>query len=191
MQPQIRSHGGILKPCTHWHFDHADNNANFRSAGGTVHAHVNTKKRLSEPHELLGMHFEPVPTAALPSETFTDKHALRANGEQVALSYVPPVHTDIYVYFAQANVLHMGDLFFNGMYLFIDAGTGGNFDAAWGKGNDGPERLCRARLQHALILEQLRMAELATPDLHWTQVIVRLGRSRRTYGRSKMRAPRL
>lgn len=124
--------GGPVKMLidTHWHFDHADNNANFRSAGATVLAHVNTKKRLSEPHELLGMHFEPVPTEALPTETFTDKHALRANGEQVALSFVPPAHTDtdIYVYFAQANVLHMGDLFFNGMYPFIDAGTGGNIN---------------------------------------------------------------
>jgi len=115
---------------THWHFDHADNNANFRSAGATVLAHVNTKKRLSEPHDLLGMHFEPVPTAALPTETFNDKHTLQANGEQITLSYVPPAHTDtdIYVYFAQANVLHMGDLFFNGMYPFIDAGTGGNIN---------------------------------------------------------------
>ena len=124
--------GGQVKMLidTHWHFDHADNNANFRGAGGTVLAHVNTKKRLGEPHDLLGMHFEPVPTAALPAETFTDKHALRANGEQITLSYVPPSHTDtdIYVYFSQANVLHMGDLFFNGMYPFIDAGTGGNIN---------------------------------------------------------------
>src|SRR3954469_14417824 len=48
---------------THWHFDHADNNANFRAAGAGVIAHENTKKRLMEPHDLLGLHFEPVPTA--------------------------------------------------------------------------------------------------------------------------------
>ena len=39
---------------THWHFDHADNNENFRKAGAAILAHDNTKKRLGESHELLG-----------------------------------------------------------------------------------------------------------------------------------------
>ncbi|MEP6594077.1 MAG: MBL fold metallo-hydrolase, partial [Acidobacteriota bacterium] len=41
-----------------------------------------------------------------------------------------PAHTDtdIFVHYRQANVLHMGDLFFNGFYPFIDAGTGGSID---------------------------------------------------------------
>ena len=37
---------------SHWHFDHTDNNAHFRAAGATVLAHENTKKRMSEPHDL-------------------------------------------------------------------------------------------------------------------------------------------
>ena len=28
---------------THWHVDHSDNNANFRSAGATVLAHENAR----------------------------------------------------------------------------------------------------------------------------------------------------
>src|SRR6267154_4303904 len=36
---------------THWHFDHADNNAPLHAAGATVLAHENTKKRMSEPHD--------------------------------------------------------------------------------------------------------------------------------------------
>ncbi len=115
---------------SHWHFDHADNNANFRKAGADVFAHDNTKKRLIEPHDLLGMHFDPAPTAALPTQTFASGLTLNANGEQIDLTRVPPAHTDtdIFVFFPKANVLHMGDVFFNGMYPFIDASTGGHIN---------------------------------------------------------------
>lgn len=115
---------------THWHFDHSDNNENFRKAGAAVLAHANTKKRLTETHELLGMRFPPAPAAALPTETFTSTHSLTANGEQVALGHIPPAHTDtdIYIRFAKGNVLHLGDVFFNGIYPFIDAGTGGSIN---------------------------------------------------------------
>ena len=113
---------------THWHFDHADNNANFRKAGATVLAHENTRKRMSETHKLLGMTFPASPADALPTRTFKDTHTLSANGEQIALGYIPPAHTDtdIYIRFSKGNVLHLGDLFFNGMYPFIDAGTRGS-----------------------------------------------------------------
>jgi cyclase len=124
--------GGPIKAVidTHWHFDHTDNNENFGKAGAAIIAHENTKKRMSETHDLLGMHFEPSPAAALPTQTFKDKHALDANGEQLTLTAVPPAHTDtdIYIRYTKANVLHMGDVFFNGMYPFIDASTGGTID---------------------------------------------------------------
>jgi cyclase len=115
---------------THWHFDHADNNANFRKAGAGVIAHENTKKRLIQPHDLLGMHFDPSPTAALPTQTFAAGLTLNGNGEQIDIRHVPPAHTDtdVFVFFPKANVLHMGDVFFNGMYPFIDAGTGGHIN---------------------------------------------------------------
>jgi len=115
---------------THWHFDHADNNANFRAGGGAVVAHANTGTRLAQPHDLLGMHFPAQPAEMLPTETFTDTHAIKVNGEDLALSYIPPAHTDtdIVIHFRGANVMHLGDLFFNGIYPFIDASTGGNID---------------------------------------------------------------
>jgi cyclase len=123
---------------THWHFDHTDNNAPLHALGATVLAHENTKKRMSEPHDLpvlyrradgslAGLHFDPSPAEALPQQTFTDSYKLQANGETLALQHVPPAHTDtdIYVHFQNANVISMGDLFFNGMYPYIDPGTGG------------------------------------------------------------------
>jgi cyclase len=123
---------------THWHFDHTDNNAHLRAAGATVLAHENTKKRMSEPHDLpvlyrrpddtlAGLHFDPSPAEALPQQTFRETYKLQANGESLALQHVPPAHTDtdIYVHFEKANVIQMADLFFNWMYPYIDPGTGG------------------------------------------------------------------
>src|ERR1700737_2972430 len=114
---------------THWHFDHTDNNPPLPPAGATILAHENTKKRMSEAHDLpvLGLHFEPSPAEALPQQTFAASHKLKANGESLALQHLAPAHTDadIYILFEKANVIHMGDTFFNGFYPFIDSGTGG------------------------------------------------------------------
>src|ERR1700730_11046365 len=123
---------------THWHFDHTDNNAPLRASGATVLAHENTKKRMSEPHDLevlyrgadgalAGLHFDAAPAESLPQQTFAANHKLQANGETVALQHFAPAHTDtdIYVHFQKASVIHMGDVFFNDMYPYIDAGTGG------------------------------------------------------------------
>jgi len=114
---------------THWHFDHTENNASLHAAGATVLAHENTKKRMSEAHDLpvMGLHFEPSPAEALPQETFAASHRLKANGESLALQHLAPAHTDtdVYVLFEEGNVIHMGDTFFNGFYPYIDSGTGG------------------------------------------------------------------
>jgi glyoxylase-like metal-dependent hydrolase (beta-lactamase superfamily II) len=134
--PQLKSTldaiGGPIKTAidTHWHFDHADNNASLHRAGAVIVAHARTKVRLSEPHDIIGLHMDPEPADALPAETFTDTRTLTANGDTLTLQYIPPAHTDtdISVRFAKANVLHLGDLFFNGTYPFIDAATGGNIN---------------------------------------------------------------
>ena len=102
---------------THWHFDHTDNNANLHAAGATVLAHENTKTRMAEPHDsaLLGLHVPVSPADALPQQTFRTSQKLQANGETVVLRYFQPAHTDtdIYIHFQNANVIHMGDAFFN------------------------------------------------------------------------------
>ena len=123
---------------THWHFDHTDNNAHLHATGATVLAHENTTKRMTEPHDLpvlyrgadgalASLHFDPSPAEALPQQTFPDNYKLQANGETLALQHVAAAHTDtdIYVHFEKADVIQMADLFFNGMYPYIDPGTGG------------------------------------------------------------------
>src|SRR4029077_11450667 len=113
---------------THWHFDHTDNNAPLHAAGATVLAHENTKKRMSETHvlpalyrgddgKLYDVQFEPSPAEALPQQTFAAGYKLQANGETLALEHFAAAHTDgdIYAHFQKADVISMGDLFFNGM----------------------------------------------------------------------------
>ena len=116
---------------THWHFDHTDNNESFRKEGAQIVAHDNTRKRLSEAHDLLGMHFNAAPASAMPTRTFADMtnvvFELTGTEEYIDVVHLPPAHTDsdVYVYFAIGDVLHLGDTFFNGEYPFIDTGTGG------------------------------------------------------------------
>ena len=115
---------------SHWHWDHTDNNANVRGAGATLIAHENTLKRLKETHDLdvIGLHFDPSPENALPQKTFKESYQMNFSGEHVALGHLAPAHTDsdIYIHFQKANVLHMGDVFFNGIYSYIDKETNGS-----------------------------------------------------------------
>ena len=59
--------------------------------------------------------------------TFASETTLHLNGDEIRLVSVPPAHTDgdIFVHFEKADVIHAGDLFFNGRYPFIDYSTGG------------------------------------------------------------------
>jgi len=122
---------------THWHFDHADNNSHFRDEGAGVIAHENTKRRLMQSHDVRGLHFDPVADDALPTQTFTAGLTLNFNGEQIDLRHVAPAHTDTdtFVRFPKADVLHMGDIFFNGNFPFVDVWSGGNLEGVIGAAN--------------------------------------------------------
>ena len=118
---------------THWHFDHTDGNAAAHDdMGAFIIAHENTRTRLSTPQEIQFFHLklQASPTSSLPQETFTESEKLFLNNDEIDLTYMPDAHTDtdIYVHFVNGNVIHAGDIFFNGMYPFIDAGTGGTIN---------------------------------------------------------------
>jgi cyclase len=117
---------------THWHFDHTDGNAPIHQGGATICAHENTRKRLSTPQDVaaFGLHFDPAPADALPAQTFAEAMRMYFDADEIELGYIPPAHTDgdISVKFVKNNVLHMGDVFFNKTYPFIDQSTGGSID---------------------------------------------------------------
>ena len=114
---------------THWHSDHTDGNASLGAAGVRIIAHENTRKRLNSEQnvEFLNMKSSPSPKVALPVATFTDGMCLFVEDEEIELTHVAPAHTDsdIIVHFKTSNVIHAGDLFFNGFYPFIDYSSKG------------------------------------------------------------------
>jgi glyoxylase-like metal-dependent hydrolase (beta-lactamase superfamily II) len=136
LEESLKSLGAPVKTVinTHWHFDHTDNNAPFHAAGATVVAHENSRRRMSTPQRIamLELDFPASPADALPQRVFKDAETveLEANGERLKVSHVAPAHTDTdaIVRFEHANVLHAGDVFFNGRYPLIDGSTGGKVD---------------------------------------------------------------
>ena len=117
---------------THWHFDHADGNAWLHSLGASIIAHDNTRKYLSQVQRVADWdyNFLPSPEGGLPSEVFGQSRDMALNGASIALRHYGEAHTDsdISVTFAEADVVHVGDTYWNGIYPFIDYSTGGSID---------------------------------------------------------------
>ncbi len=106
---------------THYHGDHTGSNAFFHShKGATILAHENVRVRLADD--------EKVEPEALPAITYEDGIKIYFNNETLHVMHLAVGHTDgdSVVWFEQPNVLHTGDLFFNGLFPYIDQGAGGN-----------------------------------------------------------------
>jgi len=117
---------------THWHFDHADGNTWLHSIGAKIIAQENTRMYLSKVQRVedWDYNFVPSPPGGIPSEVFATERSLRLNGSSLHLKRYAPAHTDsdISVTFAEADIVHVGDTFWNGIYPFIDYSTGGSID---------------------------------------------------------------
>ncbi|MBD9508156.1 MBL fold metallo-hydrolase [Ensifer sp. ENS10] len=117
---------------THWHFDHTDGNEWLNGEGAAILAHENTRKHLMEVVKVEDWDFEfpRPPLAAVPSETVGDEMSLKLDKSTLMLKHHPNAHTDgdISVSFGEADIVHTGDLYWNGIYPFIDYSTGGGID---------------------------------------------------------------
>ena len=115
---------------THYHKDHTGGNENLGKGGTLIVSHDNVRERLISGAYIgaFKMKLSPVANAGLPVITFSKNIKFHLNGDTVIVKHVPHAHTDgdSVIYFQAANVIHAGDLFFNGFYPFIDVNHGGS-----------------------------------------------------------------
>ena len=117
---------------THIHIDHVGGNENLAEMGVLIFAHDNTRLRFFEERSRFpraGGSFVPQQAeAARPLITFNDAMSFHMNGEEVQTFLVPPAHTDgdVFVYFPESDVMHLGDVYRTTSYPIIDTYNGGS-----------------------------------------------------------------
>jgi glyoxylase-like metal-dependent hydrolase (beta-lactamase superfamily II) len=119
---------------THWHWDHTDGNEWLHAAGATIVAQRNTLKHLTEATHVNEWNWtmQPVPVGARPTLLVDDEKTFDFDGTRIEVEHLGAGHTDgdLWIYFVKADVLALGDTFWNGHFPFIDNQEGGNIDEA-------------------------------------------------------------
>ena len=117
---------------THWHFDHAQGNLELGRGDARIVAHASSRRMMQGDHviNLVGAAYlqEAYPAEALPDLTFDSRMQIHWNGQTIELIHAGPAHTngDAAVYFRADNAIHMGDVYNNTGYPFIDVDNGGS-----------------------------------------------------------------
>lgn len=119
---------------THWHFDHADGNQALGPDGARLIAHSNSRQMMLDDHviNLVGLTYnqKAYPASALPTFTYDNTMQIHLNGGRIDLLHFGPAHTtgDTAIIFRKHNAVHLGDVYNNSGYPFIDADNGGSLE---------------------------------------------------------------
>ena len=109
---------------THVHADHTGGNASFQKLAPVIAA-GNVRKWMINGNEKT--RDKPSAPEALPVITFEGEMTLHYNGEEIRLLKLPPAHTDgdVVVFFKNANVVALGDVYMSPAASFGDRWYGG------------------------------------------------------------------
>lgn len=123
---------------THGHFDHVDGNRVLGPAGTRLFAHENARQLMMRDIvvNLVTTRIDQraYPAAALPVATYDRQMRLAFNGRTVDLLHFGPAHTtgDTAVIVQRSGsapqVVHLGDVYNNAGYPFIDVDNGGSLE---------------------------------------------------------------
>jgi cyclase len=118
---------------THYHLDHVGGNAAFHRDGATIVAHDNIRLRLAAGviNANTGNKTPPSEADAIPTDTYmVGPMKVEVGGRVAQVNHVINAHTDgdSWVYFADANVLALGDTYSSRSYPNLDWGSGGTID---------------------------------------------------------------
>jgi glyoxylase-like metal-dependent hydrolase (beta-lactamase superfamily II) len=115
---------------THVHGDHVGGNEALATGGAVIIAHGNVRQRMVTEGMTTADGEVPAPGEALPVVTFSDSVTIHLNGRQAFVFHVEHAHTDgdAVIHFRDDNVIHAGDVLFNGMFPFIDLDAGGSVE---------------------------------------------------------------
>lgn len=116
---------------THVHGDHTGNNEFMGDNGVHIVAHENLLNHLlTKGVQTADGSMKPAPKSSLPMITFSKSIDFHLNGMKAHVFHLPHAHTDgdSAIHFPDANVIHMGDTFFNGMFPYMDFKSGGSLN---------------------------------------------------------------
>ncbi|MBT6620594.1 MAG: MBL fold metallo-hydrolase [Gemmatimonadetes bacterium] len=114
---------------THFHGDHIGGNKAL-GQGAPIIAHRNVRRRLLTRPSIDQRYVPPTPESDWPTLTFDRTLSIYFNGEEIRAVHFDNGHTDgdIAVFFTDSNVIHLGDLFFNQLFPFVDLDYGGDVE---------------------------------------------------------------
>lgn len=114
---------------THYHGDHVGGNETIGKTGAVIVTHNNVYSRMDTEHfsSYMQRSTPAYPDSAMPNITFSNEATLHFNGETATAYHIANAHTDgdALIHFPKSNVIHMGDLWFHGLYPYVDLDAGG------------------------------------------------------------------
>ncbi|MBK8727663.1 MAG: MBL fold metallo-hydrolase [Holophagaceae bacterium] len=117
---------------THWHGDHTGANIVLEKQVTAIIAHTNVRSRLEKAQAKEGEKKGGLPeiTVGFPDPKERAVMAIHLGGVEMHLLHQAAGHTDgdLVLGLPVAHVMHLGDLFFNGLIPYIDLESGGSLE---------------------------------------------------------------